>query len=270
MIQETTGHHNQQWHPVGWIGEPKGPPRLAGGRLCLDFANTVGGRGTGHVSEFLTGYHVLVAWAWYAGALSDEEAARLRRVAERDPDEAAAAQARAIAFRDLVYRLFFAVARNEEPAAADIDEVSRLYRVALDRARLRRRGGTFDWEWSDAGDELDRPLWAVAWSAVQLLTSEGYGPDQGLSRRRWAFMPVALLRRHQKPDPALVQHGSLRKQREGTTPDGAAAGRSPGSITLDTAGLLGSPASLVPTPARSARSRSAFADPDESAAGSSA
>jgi predicted RNA-binding Zn ribbon-like protein len=124
------------------------------------------------LSEFLTGYPVLVAWAWYAGTLGDEEAVRLRQAAERRPGEAVSAHARTIAFRDLIYRLFLAVARNEPPPAADVDELNRVYRVALDHARLRPRGNRFDWEWIDAGDELDSPLWAVAWSAVNLLTSE--------------------------------------------------------------------------------------------------
>jgi predicted RNA-binding Zn ribbon-like protein len=172
MILETHDHRNRQWQTVGWTGEPFGPPRLAGGRLCLDFANTVGGRGTEHLSEFLTGYHVLVAWAWYAGALSDEEAMGLRRVAGRRRNEAALAHRRAIAFRDLIYRLFLAVARNEEPLIADVDELNRLYRVVLDHARIRPQGAHFEWEWIDANDELDRPLWAVVWSAVNLLISQ--------------------------------------------------------------------------------------------------
>jgi predicted RNA-binding Zn ribbon-like protein len=148
------------------------PPRLDGGRLCLDFANTVGGRGTADPSEFLTGYAVLVAWTHYAGAIDDETGARLRRVARNRPDEAAAVHREAIAFRDTLYRLFVAVAKQERPARADLDALRRLYRAALDHARLGLKGAGLGWEWEDDGDDLARPLWAVAWSAIDLLTAE--------------------------------------------------------------------------------------------------
>jgi predicted RNA-binding Zn ribbon-like protein len=171
MMPLVDTHPDRQWQTIDWEGEPDGPPRLAGGRLCLDFGNTVGGRGTGHLSEFLTGYPVLVAWGWYAGALSDDEASQLRQVARDRPEAAAIAHRRAIDFRNMIYRMFFSIGRNEEPVIADIDELSRYYRIALDHARLRPQYMRYSWEWTGTQDELDRPLWSVAWSAVELLTS---------------------------------------------------------------------------------------------------
>jgi len=172
VLLEPQRPRDRRWRTEGWTGEPTGPPRLAGGRLCLDFANTVGGRGSDRPSEFLTSYAVLVAWAWYAGALSDEEAARLRQVAASRPDQAAAVHRRAIAFRDAIYRLVVAVARKQQPARADVDDLTRAYRAALDHARLRPRGAGLGWGWESDGDELERPLWPVAWSAVDLLTAD--------------------------------------------------------------------------------------------------
>ena len=148
-----------------------GPPRLDGGRLCLDFANTVGGRADPQPREFLTSYPVLIAWAWYTGALSDADAEHLRQLAADRPDEAAAEHRNALTLRDTIYRLFADIARGQDPATRDLDAVYRIYRSGLDHARIRRQDRGYAWEWTETGSELDRPLWPVAWSAVELLTS---------------------------------------------------------------------------------------------------
>jgi predicted RNA-binding Zn ribbon-like protein len=171
-VLETDERPGREWRTEGWTGEPTGPPRLDGGRLCLDFANTVGGRGTEQQSEFLTSYAVLVAWAWYAGAVDDVEADRLRQAAARQPAAAKAAHRRALSFRDAVYRLFVAVARREEPAPSDLETLTRLYQEAFAHSQLRFRGAGLGWDWIESTAALDRPLWMVAQSAVELLTGE--------------------------------------------------------------------------------------------------
>jgi predicted RNA-binding Zn ribbon-like protein len=166
------GSVNRPWRREGWSGEPDGPPRLDGGRLCLDFANTVGGRASDHPSEFLTSYLVLVTWAWYTGALDDREADQLRRAAAQHPAAAAAVHQRAIACRDVIYRIFVAIARQDPPAADDLDALAQLYQEALAHARLRPQGAGLSWEWMADAAELERPLWQVARSAIDVLTSD--------------------------------------------------------------------------------------------------
>ena len=163
--------HDRQWQQHGWTGEPTGPPRLDGGRLCLDFANTVGWRESAHPKEFLTSYAVLITWAWYTGALSDSDAEHLRQLALDRPDDAASVHRNALSLRDTIYRLFADIARGQDPAIRDLDAVYRIYQSGLNHARIRRQDSSFAWEWPAAGDDLDRPLWPVAWSAVELLTS---------------------------------------------------------------------------------------------------
>jgi predicted RNA-binding Zn ribbon-like protein len=165
----TTSSRN--WRAEGWAGEPTGAPRLDGGRLCLDFANTVGGRATDHPSEFLTSYAVLLAWAQFTGAVDDAEAEQLRHAAAQRPNAAAAVHRQAIACRDAIYRIFVAIAREQPPATADLDALTQVYHAALARARLRPHGAAVRWEWSDDA-ELERPLWQAARSAVAVLTSD--------------------------------------------------------------------------------------------------
>jgi predicted RNA-binding Zn ribbon-like protein len=145
-------------------------PRLLGGRLCLLFANTVEGPISDHPLDFLGSYAELARWGWHAGVLEEGEAERLAAAAERDPEAAAAAFRRAMALRDAIDRLFRAVAQGEPPDGRDLATVGEEYAAALASTRLVPAGGGYDWTWAGRPDDLDRSLWPVARSAVELLT----------------------------------------------------------------------------------------------------
>src|SRR5437868_9525868 len=74
---------------------PASKINLIGGRLCLDFVNTMGSRWTGPRGEMvirdekLIDYFELVAWASHAGALKDVEAKALTKEALQHPSDAA-------------------------------------------------------------------------------------------------------------------------------------------------------------------------------------
>src|SRR5678809_1414556 len=50
--------------------------------------------------------------------------------------------------------------------------LNRFLGQALGRLRLQVEGDGCSWMFTDEGDELDRMLWPVAWSAASLLTSD--------------------------------------------------------------------------------------------------
>ena len=163
---------------------PAAQLRLIGGSLCLDFANTVGGRRTfrkgkmrGFRSEVLheklTGYDSLIGWALHVGILEGGQARSLARKARsrRDPERLVA---RALALREAVYRIFRANIDRIEPAPADLDLLNREIGEARAHERVGFAGGKFEWEWvgGDAGEMI---LWQVARSAGELLTSGNLG-----------------------------------------------------------------------------------------------
>ncbi len=148
------------------------PPKylLVGGRLCLDFCNTVRDR-DGEPEERLTEYGELVGWSWRAGVLNAEEAARLKRMARRAPTEAVAVHRRALALREAMHAVFLAAAtgRRVAPEALDLlnDELGR----AMARSQVVAADGSFTWIWAEGGRALDSMLWPIARSAADLLTS---------------------------------------------------------------------------------------------------
>jgi predicted RNA-binding Zn ribbon-like protein len=171
---------------------------LAGGALCLDFANTLDDRPEPRPVERLASYADLLAFARATGALPDTQLAALDDQAARRPADAELALARARALREVVFRLFLALAEGGRAPAADLAGLNRALGEALGHARVvardapttdrgaaeggraggpaagggdGRAAGGFSWGWTDDRVELEAPLWPVVRSAADLLTS---------------------------------------------------------------------------------------------------
>jgi predicted RNA-binding Zn ribbon-like protein len=146
--------------------------KLVGGRLCLDFINTVGGRaGATVLRDKLADYSDLLEWTRLAGIANQPESRNLARRAAAHRHEAEATLARAVQLREALYRVFKSAAEGRRPRVADLDTLSQELRVARARERLTHTGGAFAWTWQDGETALDRILWPVSLSAADLLTS---------------------------------------------------------------------------------------------------
>jgi len=144
---------------------------LSGGRLCLDFANTVSKRPSDHPEELLNSYGDLVSWSQQAGLAAEREVRALLQGAKRHPATAAAVLERAIALREAIYRIFSAVAGERAARASDLATLNAALAEALPRLGIVPKGNRFAWEWTANGQRLDRMLWPVTQSAADLLTS---------------------------------------------------------------------------------------------------
>ncbi len=145
---------------------------LVGGRLCLDFANTVSTRIEAQSREYLTDYGQLVAWSQHVGILGGDEAEAFLDGAASRPDLAAAALEQAIALRETIYRVFSSTADGREAQGADLSVLNRALRQALPRLKVIPSGDTYHWSWVVGQDDLDYMLWPVVRSAADLLTSD--------------------------------------------------------------------------------------------------
>jgi predicted RNA-binding Zn ribbon-like protein len=139
--------------------------------LCLGFANTLENRLTGHSVERLNSYGDLVAWARERGILSTQEAEQLAQDAVRRPMEAASTLARAMVLREAIYRIFSAVAAERSPEAGDMMALNIALASALAVLHIVVTEQGFAWAWSRGGSGLERVLWPVILSTVNLLTS---------------------------------------------------------------------------------------------------
>ena len=184
------------------------PFEYIGGDPALDLVNTVDWTSRGPEQERLTDFDRLTEWAEGAGVLSPKFAAALRRKAAAKPREAEAVHRRTLQARQVLARVFGAIAQGK-PAGDGLNDFNRLLGQALEHMRVapatggRAGGSKLRLGWEDLESRLDSVIWPVVWSAASLIASDEAaqiricgGPDCGWmyvdrSRnglRRWCQM----------------------------------------------------------------------------------
>jgi predicted RNA-binding Zn ribbon-like protein len=167
---------------VGNVGSVRRERRFGfrGGVPCLDFVNTLAWRLTDRPVEYLGSYEDLLAWGRQAGLLAPDETEVLSGWAATHPEEARATLSRAVALREAVHRVLCAAIAGEPRDEGALSTLNRELSVALSRLRVAPAAGdAYVWAWErggeDGGGPLERPLWPVARSAAELLTSAKLG-----------------------------------------------------------------------------------------------
>lgn len=144
------------------------------GSLCLDFANTLSDRPT-CTGDKLSSHRHLISWGVQAGVLENHTALKMRDGSIGDSDKDGQAFRKAIAFREVIYRVFSAIARGEDPSAKDLSAFNRLLAPTMGHLRVAADSGGFSWQWKYEDLGMERILWPVARSAAELLVSEENG-----------------------------------------------------------------------------------------------
>lgn len=161
--------------------------KFVGGRLCLDFVNTVdawvhtaGTRpsrdyGDTAMREKLVDYDALVHWARLAAVLSGHGGEDLLKRARRHRADASATLARGLRLRLALYRIFKSSLERWAPERGDLEALHEELAVARSHERVIHRDGVFLWTWDESPGAMDRILWPVLRSAVDLLTCADLG-----------------------------------------------------------------------------------------------
>jgi predicted RNA-binding Zn ribbon-like protein len=161
-----------------------GQDKRVGGRLCLDFANSVGGWTPSGAGLFdvrddrLVQYVDLAAWAWHGRLLDDASAVSLSREGERRSTEVQRVLKRARRLRAAVHAIAWNLAHGKTASTDDLLVLESEVRIARDHQRLDASAGKLGWRIEDEGKALDFPLWLVA------LSAEGYFTTGDLTRLR--------------------------------------------------------------------------------------
>lgn len=146
--------------------------KLVGGRISLDFVNTADWHGSEEPVEYLNSYRDLVLWGGHAMGLNAEETEALMRGSENRPKEAEKVYKMALAWREALLRIFYAIHRQEKPAQKDLDIFNRVLSNTMKHLELSMASGGFSLGWQEMGEVLERVLWPVVKDAAELLTSE--------------------------------------------------------------------------------------------------
>lgn len=186
-------------------GSSPSSPRFLfiGGRLCVDFANTVyTPRGAGSALER---FDDVVAFLEAAGAVDGGEARRLRALSRASPRRSAAAFARAPALRDMLRTLLATLAAGEPVRRQWVELLNEILRSDLGYLQLVARDG--GWALAPIASREDplAVLLPVARSAAELVQEGAAAPVRKCAspscvlyfydasrtgKRRWCSMAV--------------------------------------------------------------------------------
>lgn len=183
---------------------------LSGGRLCLDFVNTIS---RARATERLASYADLVAWGKQAGVLTESEARRLSHAARRRPADASATLASALRLREALFRIFSSSFEQRTPDPGDMEILNVALCTSQSRLQLESVTGGFGWTWAGEDDSLDRVLWSIARSTAELLTTSDRDRIRRCAGANCAWMFLDLSRNHSRRWCDMTSCGNRAKAR---------------------------------------------------------
>jgi predicted RNA-binding Zn ribbon-like protein len=154
------------------IKRNSGTLNLLGGRLCLDFANTLDWRGTDMPVEFLNTYHDLVVWSRHVGICTHRDVRQLTILAERSVAEAKEVYQRAIELREIIFRLFSAISQNKNPSKQDLIRFNKQLSLSMKDIQIKKISEGYIWDTTGNKTKLDWILNPIIRSAAEVLVSD--------------------------------------------------------------------------------------------------
>jgi len=141
-----------------------------GGRMCLDFANTMDWRTSDEPQELIPDYAALLSWSKARRTLAAKTVAKLQAQAALAADAAAAVMDEARALRAHIWKAAEALCRGD---LVHLAPLNRMLEAAPAQPRLVREGAGY--VHNLPGAVLEEVLWPVLWSLTALLSSDDAG-----------------------------------------------------------------------------------------------
>jgi predicted RNA-binding Zn ribbon-like protein len=137
-----------------------------GGRVCLDFANTLDWRTSDDPQELVPDYAALIAWSARRRTLPARAVAKLRSHAAADPIGAEGAMEQAFSLRAELWKIADALRQQR---VAEVASTNRMLATLPPQPKLVRQGDVY--VHALEGADLREPLWPVLWSLTAVLSS---------------------------------------------------------------------------------------------------
>jgi predicted RNA-binding Zn ribbon-like protein len=181
--------------------------QLIGGHPALDFVNSVEGRGSDSLLNYLADYDRLARWCARASLIAPADGARVRREAKRHPVIAARIWQEAMSLREALNDVFRALVRADDPPKPALAVLNATVEQAFRNRGLQPMGrGSIAWKWNLTNGGLEIVVWELALASAGLMTDAerrariricANGPCDWMfldtsrgGRRRWCRMGV--------------------------------------------------------------------------------
>jgi predicted RNA-binding Zn ribbon-like protein len=137
-----------------------------GGRVCLDFANTLDWRFTDDPQELIPSYAAFLQWSGRRATMPKRAIEKLRARSAREPGPAQEAIGQTYSLRTDLWAIAEALLRG---GSADLTSFNRRLSAMPAQPKLIPQGKGFVHDLK--GRDWDEPLWPILWSVAAVLAS---------------------------------------------------------------------------------------------------
>jgi len=167
------------------------PFQLVAGHPVLDLVNTLDWRfRESGPEELLCTYEDVLRFSEQSKLITASQARRLRGAAR-----SAASQAMQTTreFRETLARILYSIMDEETPPSGAIKKLNQYVQVAQAARRLWWSGSRLEVSWASSESEVQLPVWLLAQSASELLTSDAAGKVRACANPecRWLFLDTS-------------------------------------------------------------------------------
>jgi predicted RNA-binding Zn ribbon-like protein len=173
--------------------------QLTGAHPALDFVNTLDNRfSEGGPVELLRNYADLLAFMQQSGLLSASQTRQLDAAAKKAGAARALQSAREL--RDAMAAVLYGAVDGRLPAPVQLRRLENHFLRASRHRQLRWRAGSkqsarsgAEWIWGQSGNDLELPVWMLAQSAAELITSPALDRLRACCSEtcRWLFLDTS-------------------------------------------------------------------------------
>ena len=143
-----------------------------GGEICLDFANTLSGRGSTKLVERLLNFEDLVSWSLAVGNIDKVVANQFLQSAAYTNKEVNEVQARGLELREAIFEILFSTRNTGKGNYSKLEIVNEVLSDTCILRRLKEENGQLMWDWQSDPSNLIALLGPVALSAAELFTGK--------------------------------------------------------------------------------------------------
>jgi predicted RNA-binding Zn ribbon-like protein len=161
--------------------------------LCLNFANTLSWRGRQPPSETLCALADLLGWLEKSAGVGGSVTQHIADWSRTHPKSAAEFFAEAIALREVIYRVFRALAQRDSVRDQDFAALNRALMQTATRSRLASLDGGYVWQVEagridSSGPSMPALLAPVLWSAGDLMIEHANVRQCANQKCLWLFL----------------------------------------------------------------------------------
>ncbi len=144
---------------------------LLGGRLCLDFINTLDWRGRDLPVEYINSYADVIQWAAYIKIITSAQKKKIISLAGKNKEIANEAFEKSIELRELLHTIFKSVEKGKKIKNKFLNMLNNYLHHTCSCIEIKDLTNDFELEAYVNPKDLISLLNPIVWDAVRLLTS---------------------------------------------------------------------------------------------------